>query len=682
MKRTLILIVGLAMVAAACGPQDATDETTTTSTTDSSVPATTVTTVPDSPTTTITGWTSNGEADLQWAYEEWPAPSDMDPYDAAWGDPGMAVLGYASDHQFDDSPVANGLWLFDGEVWSRTLIREVTIADEYGFDPDVTDLVWFGGRYLAFLMGDSTTTPGRASMLTSSDGINWDLEYLGTAPVAALPAGRYATPESPPYPGTSAVTKAAIYEDEIVAAGWTILESNDGTISVPVIWRSTDGRAWSTSVLPNAQFDNEWASDVAVGPLGFLVEVAGPVHQSAFLWFSPDGQDWTYVGDRFDDQWRMLVSIAVGEESLLAVLMDLEDDGRNSIGLWRSTNGLDWEEVEPPFDLASSPDSYPHADLANTQQGIVAIVGGAGAADLWRSRDGIAWTQLPSIVMPDADPLVRIAPGLPTPVPSKNRLSVMAAVPGTVARWTEATETRSVVLVAADDVLNVRSGPGVENAIVATLAPTATGVALTGQEAQVGSSVWVEIVIEDVTGWVNEHFLTQPDSAANPFSDSLAVDLGDELAAVFAGRGDLTELASKRGIHVAHHDRPRPFTNLDELLTDSTLHAWAGTGCAPKECPDETPNLTFAEGVADSFLGAWNDEDRQVAADEVIPGGNGLLAEFIVPTEFENLHFVAVKDPGDNPDYGGIDWYTWYVYFTYENDVPVVVGMSIDAWAP
>jgi hypothetical protein len=237
-------------------------------------------------------------------------------------------------------------------------------------------------------------------------------------------------------------------------------------------------------------------------------------------------------------------------------------------------------------------------------------------------------------------------------------------------------------LVPADDALNVRSGPGVENEIIAGLSPTVTGVMLTGRETLVGSSVWVEIVIDQGTGWVNELYLAEPNSESNPFSETLGEDLMDELAAVFASRGDLTELASERGIFVAHHDRARKFADLDGLLTDSTMYAWAGTGCAPEECPDETPRLTFAAAVADSFLSAWIDDDRRVQVDGVIPGGNGLPAESIVPTEFANLHFVAVHDPGDNAEYGGIDWFTWYVYFAYEEGVPVVLGMSIDEWAP
>ncbi|MDR9450077.1 MAG: hypothetical protein RI637_02565, partial [Acidimicrobiia bacterium] len=327
----------------------------------------------------------------------------MDPYDAVWGDSGMVVLGYRALRR-DDSPTPNGLWFSDGTEWTETLIQDVTSADEYGFTPNVTSLVWFGGRYLAFLMGDSTTTPGRASMLTSDDGRSWNLEYLGAAPTAALPAGLYATPESPPWPGTSAVTRVAIHHNEITAVGWTMLGTGADSVSVPVIWRSTDGRAWSTSALPNANFDNEWASDVAVGPLGYLVEVAGPVHQSAMLWYSPDGAGWTYVGDRFDDQWRALVSIAVGEESLLAVLRDLENNGGQSLSLWRATNGLDWEAVESPIPLRATSEGSPLADLANTRQGIVVVAGGGDdTIELWRSLDGMAWTKLPSIAGPPGD---------------------------------------------------------------------------------------------------------------------------------------------------------------------------------------------------------------------------------------------------------------------------------------
>jgi uncharacterized protein YraI len=465
------------------------------------------------------------------------------------------------------------------------------------------------------------------------------------------------------------------------AVGWTVLEIGEGSVSVPVIWQSLDGYNWSTGVLPNANFNNEWGADLAVGSLGYLVEAVGPVHQSAYVWFSPDGDEWTYIGDRFDDQWRMLMGLAVGDQAMLALMQDLDTE-RQPLSLWRSTNGLDWEEVTAPFLDAGDAEGRPLASV--TADGL-SLIGSAvldGASQTWRSADGLQWVRLPSVEMPAFEPLIRPDPQWPQPTVADDRLALVATVPGMVIRWTEAAGVRSVILVASDDVLNVRSGPGVNNEIVATLSPATTGILLTGREYRVDSSTWLEISVDGSRGWVNEYYLAEPESAANPFTDAQAVDLADQIAAVFTDRGDLTEAAGPRGIVVAHHDRARPFTNLDELLTDPTLYAWAGTGCAPEECPDETPNLTFAEGVADSFLDAWNDDDRHVAIDEVIPGGNGSLPEFIVPTEFANLHYIAVKDPGDNPDFGGIDWFTWYLYFTYENEIPVLLGMSIDAWAP
>jgi hypothetical protein len=360
----------------------------------------------------------------------------------------MVVLGYAA-FEPDDSPVPNGLWFTDGSTWTETVIRDVTVSDEYGFTPDVTDLVWFGGRYLAFLMGDTTTTLGQASLLASSDGINWGLEYLGSAPAAAMPTGWYATPESPPYPGTSAVTRVAVFEGEITAAGWTVLGGGQGHGSVPVIWRSTDGRSWSTTPLSNANFDNEWAGDVAVGPLGYLVETRGPVHQSAMFWHSPDGDEWTYLGDRFDDQWRMLVSMAVGETAMLALMMELEIEGQ-PLSLWRSIDGSRWVEVEPPFESVQHAEGWHPAHLTSDRDGLVALVAGAAQMDIWRTADGLSWTGRPTVTVQPGDPSVHPYRLWPHPVTIDNRLALVATLPGRVVRWTEAAGTTDVGSVAED----------------------------------------------------------------------------------------------------------------------------------------------------------------------------------------------------------------------------------------
>ncbi len=74
-----------------------------------------------------------------------------------------------------------------------------------------------------------------------------------------------------------------------------------------------------------------------------------------------------------------------------------------------------------------------------------------------------------------------------------------------------ATASYRVTGVAADDVLNVRSGPGVENTIVGMLPPNASGITPTGQSAQAADGgTWWQIanpVLPGGTGWVNAQFL-------------------------------------------------------------------------------------------------------------------------------------------------------------------------------
>lgn len=68
-----------------------------------------------------------------------------------------------------------------------------------------------------------------------------------------------------------------------------------------------------------------------------------------------------------------------------------------------------------------------------------------------------------------------------------------------------------VVGVAANDVLNIRSGPGVSNAIVGVFQPGARGVRITGRIRTLQSgAVWAEVRgsgLPGGTGWVNGRFI-------------------------------------------------------------------------------------------------------------------------------------------------------------------------------
>ncbi|MBU0656754.1 MAG: SH3 domain-containing protein [Gammaproteobacteria bacterium] len=66
----------------------------------------------------------------------------------------------------------------------------------------------------------------------------------------------------------------------------------------------------------------------------------------------------------------------------------------------------------------------------------------------------------------------------------------------------------SVTRVPAGQQLNMRSGPGVGNRVVATIPAGGTGVVATGEERKVGRSVWARVYWAGQGGWVNKSYLT------------------------------------------------------------------------------------------------------------------------------------------------------------------------------
>ncbi|HSF85825.1 MAG TPA: GerMN domain-containing protein [Acidimicrobiia bacterium] len=281
-----------------------------------------------------------------------------------------------------------------------------------------------------------------------------------------------------------------------------------------------------------------------------------------------------------------------------------------------------------------------------------------------------------------------------------SRDDYLAAVPLTptvlddIPRWEQADlpavagnpDARRVVLVAEDDVLNVRLAPGVSNEIIGMLAPDAV-VIPTGPQAQVGSSTWIELVTPAGAGWVNGHFLADaaPFDAAT-FPDGAVLAVIQEMSEIMAARGDLSAVVHSRGLYVSHHEAPIRFTaeELTDVLTDPTTYKWPSNTLNVND-PDEAkeiPDRTFTQAVGDRFVSTWDDPDRVTTANEPIEGGNGRIAEYAIPFELKGFNYVGVYDPGDNPDYGGLDWTIWYVSIDYEDGQPVVAALTLDEWAP
>lgn len=242
-----------------------------------------------------------------------------------------------------------------------------------------------------------------------------------------------------------------------------------------------------------------------------------------------------------------------------------------------------------------------------------------------------------------------------------------------------AEDLRKVVLVVSDDVLNVREDPGVQAPIIGMLLPGAI-VEKTGLQEVVGSSIWEQIVVPFGEFWVNGRFLGAVVPAAEFAADGQVVALLDEFAGIIADGGDLRQVTSRRGLYVAHNADPIRFSpdELQGILTDPTTYKWPSNAADL----DEVPARTFAEAITDSFLSAYDDPDTELSWNDPLTGGNGRIAAEAIPFEFRGFNYVAVYDPGDNPEYGGLDWTTWYVSIDYEDGEPVIVGLTVDMWAP
>lgn len=244
---------------------------------------------------------------------------------------------------------------------------------------------------------------------------------------------------------------------------------------------------------------------------------------------------------------------------------------------------------------------------------------------------------------------------------------------------------RIVALVADDDTLNVRSGPGVSSTVIGRLVP-GVSVTVAGQTQVVGNWPWVTIDTPVGPGWVNSFYLSEF-ARSTHFLDCLVNDLRIRLGgspadcdAVTPGT-KLSDIVSERGLWVVHHADPIRFAldEVDGLLDDPETYRWGSNALGPDS--DEIRPRTFRQAIADRFVGSF-ESDTQTRLGEPIEGPNGRPASAAVPAYFENLPYVSVFDPGDDPQYGGLDWTGWIVSFTVENGELKVVGLTIDEWAP
>ena len=67
----------------------------------------------------------------------------------------------------------------------------------------------------------------------------------------------------------------------------------------------------------------------------------------------------------------------------------------------------------------------------------------------------------------------------------------------------------AVVGVAHDDILNFRAAPGTDAEILARLSPAATDLIATGRARALPESVWFEVEVDGIDGWVSSAYIGQ-----------------------------------------------------------------------------------------------------------------------------------------------------------------------------
>ncbi len=89
----------------------------------------------------------------------------------------------------------------------------------------------------------------------------------------------------------------------------------------------------------------------------------------------------------------------------------------------------------------------------------------------------------------------------------------------------------SVVGVAHDDTLNVRSQPGVDSPIVGVLEPTEDEVAADGDARLVGSTIWWSVAVDALEGWASSSYLAMPGSTSDVTSAVTEANEGERPSA-------------------------------------------------------------------------------------------------------------------------------------------------------
>jgi uncharacterized protein YgiM (DUF1202 family) len=283
-------------------------------------------------------------------------------------------------------------------------------------------------------------------------------------------------------------------------------------------------------------------------------------------------------------------------------------------------------------------------------------------------------------------------PPLNTPAPGGATMTPVPVSPAPFASFTPLSQptqptpggssaTYAVILVLEDDVLNIRSGPGAENAVAGTLQPDASGLVRTGKTTLVGEDLWVEIQNPDGgSGWVNSDFLTEQVASSAFCSDARVTTLIQNLASAVKSTNDDTLAAL---IHDRHGLDARLWrygtvANYTPEEASWVFESEYEVNWGPAPGSGEETLGTFGTALLPKLQEVFNANYTTHCNDPLD------LATFSVepwPPEYANINFYTVFKPGSD-QYGGMDWRAWTVGVEYVEGKPYLFSLVHYQWEP
>ncbi|HSO10742.1 MAG TPA: SH3 domain-containing protein, partial [Anaerolineales bacterium] len=235
----------------------------------------------------------------------------------------------------------------------------------------------------------------------------------------------------------------------------------------------------------------------------------------------------------------------------------------------------------------------------------------------------------------------------------------------------------AVILVAENDVLNIRSGAGVSNPVVGSFPPDAINVMRTGPTAKADGAEWVEVQNPSGgTGWVNSSYLTEYFSHDAFCADTRITSLIQQLKTSM-NQSDgliLSQLTSpKHGINV-HLWAYQPAANLTpakavNAFTSTEIYNW---GSGPRGEPDYG---TFKDIIQPKMLDTLNAPNMETYCDNLTK-----VFPLYRPWPYPNIHYYNLYKPG-TPGID-LDFRTWLIGVEYINYQPYIHSMVNIVWEP